>query len=117
MPIAKNIKYLRKQNQITQKELADRLGCKSQSTIQKWETKVSSPPIQKVRMIAEMFHRDFAEICDVDLEKQDTELFAGDPPSREEMMSLQKFRALPDNVKMAIRSLINAEYENTELSP
>lgn len=110
MPIAKNIKYLRKLNNMTQKELAIKLGCKSAATIQKWEAKVSSPPISKVRKVAEIFDRDFSEICDIDIEQYDIDIM-GTLPTPDEMQNLLKFRALTQEQKHIIRVAINAAYE------
>ena len=109
MPIAKNIKYLRKQNSMTQKELATKLGCKSAATIQKWESKNSSPPISKVRKIADIFDRDFSELCDVDIERHDLELLGGQP-TPDEMQQLLKFRALKSRDKAIFRAALDVAY-------
>lgn len=110
MPIAKNIKYLRKQNHMTQQELATILGCMSATTINKWENKMTSPPISKVRQIADIFQRDFSEICDVDIEKSEMESI-GAHPTEHEMQQLLKFRALPKHEKTIFRAALNAAYE------
>lgn len=110
MPIAKNIKYLRKQAHMTQKELAIQLGYKAPETIRKWESKATSPPMPKVRQMSEIFHREFSEICDLDLEKVDIKAHE-EQPTPDEMQSILKFRTLKPDQKHIIRAAINAAYE------
>jgi transcriptional regulator with XRE-family HTH domain len=45
MNLGRNLKFYRKKYGITQESLAEKLGYKNPSTIQKWETGVSEPPI------------------------------------------------------------------------
>ena len=111
MPIAKNIQYLRKQANMTQKDLAVALGYKAAETVRKWEGRQTNPPMSKVREMSELFHREFSEICDLDLEKVDIKA-KGEQPTQEEMQMLLKFRALPDSSKHLIRAAINAGYEH-----
>lgn len=111
MPIAKNIKYLRKQANMTQKELADKLGYRAAETIRKWEGRQSSPPMSKVREISTLFHREFSEICDIDLEKADIKS-QGEQPTPEEMQMLLKFRTLPEASKHIIRAAVIAGYDD-----
>lgn len=110
MPIAKNIKYLRQQAHMTQRELANKLGYKAPETIRKWENKSTNPPMPKVRQMSEIFHREFSEICDLDLEKLDIKTNA-EQPTPEEMQNLLKFRSLTPEQKHVIRAAINAAYE------
>lgn len=44
-----NIKYLRLKQGLSQDFIADKLGYKSYTTIQKWESGVSEPPVKKLR--------------------------------------------------------------------
>lgn len=55
MTFATNLRQLRKEHNMSQEELADRLGYKSFTTIQKWESGVSEPSMEKVKAIAEIF--------------------------------------------------------------
>lgn len=111
MPIAKNIKYLRKQAQMTQMDLAVALGYKAAETVRKWEGKQTLPPMSKVKEMSELFHREFSEICDLDLEKADIKT-KGEQPTQEEMQMLLKFRALPESSKHIIRAAVIAGYDN-----
>ena len=55
MTIGNNIRYLRKQKGWTQEDLAKRLNYKSFTTIQKWESGVSEPPLRTVKELSDLF--------------------------------------------------------------
>lgn len=111
MPIAKNIKYLRKLHGMSQQELANKLGLRSAGAISKWEEKVSNPPIAKVRLIADIFDRNFSELCDVDIEKREHDLM-GLKPTPDEMRQLLKFRKLPEREKAIFRAALAVAFES-----
>ena len=71
MLIANNIKYLRLKNNYSQDDLADMLGYKSFTTIQKWESGVSSPPLKVFIQLAEIFDVDLDEFARCDLTAPD----------------------------------------------
>ena len=68
MTLAKNIRYLRKQKGWSQDELAEKLGKKSFTTIQKWESGVSDPPFKTLKVLAEIFEVDMDDLAKKDLE-------------------------------------------------
>lgn len=68
---AKNIRYLRRKQGWGQDKLAEALGYKSYTTIQKWESGVSEPPLKKVHAIAEVFGVNIDDIAKIDLESRD----------------------------------------------
>lgn len=70
MSISKNIRYLRRKCGWSQDFLAEQLGYKSYTTIQKWESGVSEPPLKKVHAIAALFNVDIDELTKADLEKE-----------------------------------------------
>lgn len=51
---AKNIRYLRKRAELSQDKLAEMLGYKSFTTIQKWESGVSEPSMATAQKIANL---------------------------------------------------------------
>lgn len=55
MNFSSNLRYLRKERGMSQEDLADKLGYKSFTTIQKWETGVSEPSVSTVKIIAGIF--------------------------------------------------------------
>ena len=66
------IRYLRTQANYSQDKLAELLGYKSFTTIQKWESGVSNPPFSTVKKISELFHVDIDTLNSTDLSiKQD----------------------------------------------
>ncbi|MCM1047385.1 MAG: helix-turn-helix domain-containing protein [Clostridiales bacterium] len=66
--LSKNIRYLRKKNEWSQNHIAEKLGYKSYTTIQKWETGTSEPPLNKTRKLAELFKVDIDDLTNKDLE-------------------------------------------------
>ena len=68
MSISRNIRELRKKHNMSQEFVAEKLGYKSFTTIQKWESGVSEPPMKKAKELATLFN--------VDLDK-----LVGDVPS------------------------------------
>jgi len=68
MALARNIRYLRKKQGWGQDTLADKLGYKSYTTIQKWESGVSEPPLKVVHALAELFGVDITDLTNTDLE-------------------------------------------------
>lgn len=68
MSLSRNIRYLRKKQGWGQDKLADELGYKSYTTIQKWESGVSEPPLKVVHAIASLFNVDINDLTNSDLE-------------------------------------------------
>lgn len=54
MNIGNNIKQLRQQKNLTQKQVAEKLGVSSQA-VSKWENNVNTPDIALLPEIAELF--------------------------------------------------------------
>lgn len=55
MAFSNNLRYLRKKFNMSQEDLANKLGYKSFTTIQKWESGVSEPSVSTVKQIAQIF--------------------------------------------------------------
>lgn len=66
--LPKNIRYLRKKRDWSQDYIAEKLGYKSYTTIQKWEMGTSEPPLKKTRELADLFHVDIDDLTNKDLE-------------------------------------------------
>ena len=54
MNIADRIQYLRKQNGYSQEELADKVGV-SRQAVSKWESEQSTPDLEKIIVMSELF--------------------------------------------------------------
>lgn len=67
MVLGKNIRYLRKQKDMSQDRLAELLGYKSFTTIQKWESGVAEPPFKTLVKIADLFRVDVDTLASDDL--------------------------------------------------
>lgn len=70
MGFSNNIRFLRKQRNLTQEELAEMVGYKSFTTIQKWETGDSEPNMGVLRQLADIFHLSISELVETDLESK-----------------------------------------------
>lgn len=67
MTLSKNIRFLRKNREWSQDFVADKLGYKSYTTIQKWEMGTSEPPLRKLKELADLFHVDMDDLTNKDL--------------------------------------------------
>ncbi len=70
MCFAKNIRYLRKKKNLSQDQIAEQLGYKSYTTIQKWEMGISTPQISKLRALSKILGVDINNLVSKDLTKQ-----------------------------------------------
>lgn len=68
MALAKNIRYLRKKMGYSQDDVAEKLGYKSYTTIQKWEMGTSEPPLNKLKELAVLFNVNMNDLANSDLE-------------------------------------------------
>lgn len=67
MSFGKNVRFLRMKNDMSQEDLANKLGYKALSTIAKWESGVAEPSVRTVKKVAEIFGVDFRELATGDL--------------------------------------------------
>lgn len=67
MGLGENIRYLRMKYGYSQDYIAEKLGYKSYTTIQKWESGVSEPPIKKLKELSELFNADMNEMANSDM--------------------------------------------------
>lgn len=92
-----NIRYLRKIKNMSQDELAEKLGYKSFTTIQKWESGKSEPNLKKLNEISSIFNVDIDKLATTDLSVETTE-YRSNITNREEML-LKSFSKLNDEGK------------------
>lgn len=67
MYFSENIVYLRNKYGLSRKELADRLGYNSLTTIQKWENGQSLPPAETLMLLSGIFGISINDLLGVDL--------------------------------------------------
>lgn len=67
MFFAGNLRYLRKANNYTQNDIAEKLGYKSFTTVQKWESGEATPRYQKLVELAELFGVDVNTFTSTDM--------------------------------------------------
>ena len=73
-----NVRFLRKLHNLNQEQLANRLGYKSFTTIQKWETEKAEPTLSTINALAELFNVKLEDLVNQDLS---TDEFIGSIPA------------------------------------
>ena len=63
MCLGENIRFLRTKKGYSQDDIANMLGYKSFTTIQKWESGVSEPPLKALKKISEIFNIDMNDLA------------------------------------------------------
>lgn len=67
MKFKENLRFLRRKNNMSQDELAEILGYKSFTTVQKWEDGTSFPKVTNLNKLAEMFNVELDDLLNIDL--------------------------------------------------
>lgn len=108
----KNLKWLRKKYNMTQKELADKLGV-NYSTISKWESGTHSPETKSIIRISKTFNIKWRLFLEVDLENYEGKI---EPETEEvdyaiylpndELDHLIEYRKLDNEHKQRLAELI-----------
>lgn len=97
MEFSSNLRYLRKQYGMSQDQLADRLGYKSFTTIQKWESGVSEPSVSTLKIITDIFGISMDQMINEDLTSPSS---SSAPPSlqltEQEKWLIDTYRELDD---------------------
>ena len=63
MCLGENIRFLRNKKGYSQDDIANMLGYKSFTTIQKWESGVSEPPLKALKKLSEIFNIDMNDLA------------------------------------------------------
>ena len=67
MEFKENLRYLRRTNKMSQDELAEKLGYKSFTTVQKWEDGSAFPRVSTLNKIAEIFNIDVDHLLNLNV--------------------------------------------------
>ena len=70
MEFKENLRYLRYQNEMSQDKLAELLGYKSFTTVQKWEDGTAFPRVKTLQKIAQIFDIDVNHLLNVDVRNE-----------------------------------------------
>ena len=68
MSFANNIKAIRKENNLSQEQLAEKLGVSRQS-VSKWESNQSYPEMDKILLICKLFNYDIGELMNENIKE------------------------------------------------
>ncbi len=112
MILARNIRYLRRQRNWSQDFVADKLGYKSYTTIQKWETGTSEPPLKKLKELADLFNVDINDLANKDLESHSPKDMQENYPvvTDKEYSIILKYRVLDEYGQQNVNAILNNEY-------
>ena len=72
MEFKDNLRYLRRSNKMSQDELAEKLGYKSFTTVQKWEDGSAFPRVRTLNRIADIFEVDVEHLLNVNIRGEQT---------------------------------------------
>lgn len=72
MSFSTNLKYLRKQKKFSQDYIAEKLGYKSFTTIQKWESGIAEPSVDKLRELADILNVSMDALLNKNLTEDNT---------------------------------------------
>ena len=70
MNFKENLRFLRYTNGMSQNDLAEKLGYKSFTTIQKWEDGTSFPKVENLNRLAEIFNVELDHLLNIDLRNE-----------------------------------------------
>ena len=110
--VGENIQYMRKRLGMTQEELANRMGYKSKSTINKIELGINDIPQSKIVQFADVLGTTPAHLMGWDKEEKN-------PPeelklSEGEEMLLDLFRRVPNEQQQLVLQMIRAALGSRE---
>lgn len=92
MGLGDNIRYLRTKRGYSQDYIAEKLGYKSYTTIQKWESGVSEPPVKKLKELSLLLNADMNDMANRDLQADEN----SDTPCNNIPRIMQYFNSLND---------------------
>lgn len=130
MVIGRNIEYLRLKYNYSQNRLAEMLGYKSFTTIQKWESGVSSPPLKTFIQLAKIFNVNLDDFATVDLSaaeripdtksnKQVIPIYDRIPPETpiEDVTDIEDYTPLSDSMRLSRFEFFALRLNGDSMSP
>ena len=122
MFLAKNIRYLRKRSGLSQLQVAEKFGYDNYTTIQKWESEKSDPPVKVVKGLSELFNVNIDDLVKVDLEaialspSKSSPAASPDPAGQpalteREAEHLRRYRYLDEEGRKWVDATLDREYD------
>lgn len=116
-----NIKYLRLQKGFSQEYIAEQLGYKSYTTIQKWESGVAEPPLKKLKELAILLNADINDMTNKDLKWESFQGHSGRHELTSKRLRLAMSNANITAQELSIRSGVSkasiSQYVNSSHKP
>lgn len=111
--LADNLRYLRLKNGYSQEFVAKYLGKKSFTTVQKWETGSSDPPLEVFGKLAELYKVSMDDLYNTDLQKPQAMNFDEDVSelSDFEKELIRMSRALPESIQNEIKDYVEFKFQ------
>ena len=128
MTFSSNLRFLRKKFCYSQEYIAERLGYKSFTTVQKWESGISEPSVAKLKTLADLFHVSMDELLNKDLpssftggteEGCETAPFISDSKQEQELLTVCRLLKSDSRSKLCeyARLLLREERFDENLPP
>lgn len=119
MGLGDNIRYLRIKRGYSQDYIAEKLGYKSYTTIQKWESGASEPPVKKLKELSILLNADMNDMANRDLQADENLNVGGDEQTSKISFSLNpiekkvitKYRAADDLSRAMVHRALGMEEE------
>lgn len=109
-----NIRYLRTKRGYSQDYIAEKLGYKSYTTIQKWESGISEPPVKKLKELSILLDADMNDIANKDLQFEDNSLT---PISNTKSVTIKVLGRVAAGIPLeAVEDIIDTEEISNEMS-
>lgn len=109
--LGENLKYLRLKHGLSQDYIAKYLGKKSFTTVQKWESGISEPPLFALGKLSELYQTSMDDLYYADLRNPK---FSDDTHqlnfSEHETTLIKKYRCLPPVGQESVDAVLNVQY-------
>lgn len=110
--LAANLRYLRLKHGFSQDYIAKYLNKKSFTTVQKWESGISEPPLYILGQLSELYQISMDDLYYADLQNpnfslNNTKLTL----TPEEKELIKKYRYLPQSGRDTVNAVIDVQYE------
>lgn len=119
MYVAKNLRYLRKQRNLSQEQVAEAFGYDNFTTVQKWETAKSEPPFKVAVALADFFNVKIDDLVKVDLERAAMFPAPAAPGNLtpEEIELVEGYRQIGSETRAGVLGMIRGALSSKDINP